>query len=61
MSLGIRYQLIPGKIIFSPEYKLTQTKTEKDRTATSLGLSYFLTKRSILQLLYGVNWSGHHY
>ena len=58
MSLGIRYQLIPGKIIFSPEYKLTQTKTEKDRTATSLGLSYFLTKRSILQLRYGVTGRG---
>ena len=58
MSLGIRYQLIPGKIIFSPEYKLTQTKTEKDRTATSLGLSYFLTKRSILQLRYDVTGRG---
>ena len=51
-DLGVNY------IIFSPEYKLTQTKTEKDRTATSLGLSYFLTKRSILQLRYGVTGRG---
>jgi len=58
MSLAIRYQLIPGKIIFSPEYKLTQIKTEKDRTATSLGLSYFFTRRSILQLRYGVTGRG---
>ncbi len=58
MSLAIRYQLIPGKIIFSPEYKLTQVKTEKDRTATSLGLSYFFTQESILQFRYRVTGRG---
>ncbi len=58
MSLTIRYQLISGKIIFSPQYKLTQIKSEKDRIATSLGLSYFFTRRSILQLRYGVTGRG---
>jgi len=58
MSLAIRYQLIPGKIIFSPQYKLTQIKSEKDRITTSLGLSYFFTRRSILQLRYGVTGRG---
>jgi len=58
MSLAIRYQLIPGKIIFSPQYKLTQIKSEKDRITTSLRLSYFFTRRSILQLRYGVTGRG---
>ena len=53
VNLGIRYQLIPGKIVLSPEYKLTRIETEKDRISASLALSYFFTKRSILQIRYG--------
>ncbi len=53
ITLGARYGLTLGKLVFSPQYKVTLADSQKEsKTTTSFGLSYSFTRKSILRLNY---------
>jgi len=53
ITLGARYGLTLGKLVLSPQYKVTLVDSrQRNKTTTSLGLSYPFTRKSVLRLNY---------
>jgi len=59
VTLGTRYRLALGKLVLSPQYKLTLAGWQEENRATaSLGASYSFTSKSILRLNYSLTNYG---
>lgn len=59
VTLGARYRLTLGKLVLSPQYKLTLARWQEENRATaSLGASYSFTSKSILRLNYSLTGYG---
>ena len=59
VTLGVRYRLTLGKLVLSPQYKLTLAPWQEENRATaSLGASYSFTSKSILRLNYSLTSYG---
>jgi predicted porin len=58
IALGVKYNIIPRKLILFPQYKLTSDYPEEDRKiATSLEVYYYFTSKSLLKLKYSLTSS----
>ena len=53
ITLGAKYRLTLGKLLLLPQYKVSLVGSgQRSKTTTSLGISYFFTRKSILRLNY---------